>query len=603
MTNMAGVPFLENYCCDENNKSEKAITIQYFTDEDREIGAYNQVVKNLANILEDIDALTKAVYLTSNKNTKQVFPPLPTSYEEITIYKTFINVCKFNNLIPLSEELLVLCQEKPNYLLSTDSITEKINKLKQNGQIYTNEQFLQLLKIKDRENIVTIPDENTISLIDRIKNILTHIHDNPSHLISPELTDLLQKLVDDKHKKNIKADEDTPEIEDVKNYLMETNDELKIKVYEFIIANFNLNKTEKSRLKRTIEDICTWDTVNVESMNFIKNYIVNLVKVYPTIILNKVDYSSFKMPSYFGLSQFHSNDIKNIVDKFYTSLRKYYDDPVITDMLSEVMNNGTNLLLLIQEIPFEKRENGIFSKSMNVLLFEYFFLNTFMDYIHLIDMPNLKQRTSRRRTDVDMDDFTSESVEEVDLRLYEEHDAILLGGKKQLKITVANLLIDYLNIIDKHKEIINLSNDSITDIVFKIRQKEKDTFTDRLKAMSVEGKDVDTMMKINKLGVWSKGLQKGLTVYDKDTYDEDRDEMEKLVNIENKLLKRKQGSGSGSGSGEAIDDLDRMEYMETEQRENEIDAEDNDLTNLNDNYDEEYGNGDEQDYEADLIEE
>ena len=87
------------------------------------------------------------------------------------------------------------------------------------------------------------------------------------------------------------------------------------------------------------------------------------------------------MPSYFGLSQFHSNDIKNIVDKFYTSLRKYYDDPVITDILHETINNGTNLLLLIQEIPFENREHGIFSKSMNVLLFEYFFLNTFMDYI------------------------------------------------------------------------------------------------------------------------------------------------------------------------------------------------------------------------------
>jgi hypothetical protein len=604
MTNMAGVPFLENYCCDENNKSEKAITIQYFSDEDREIGAYNEIVQNLANILEDIDALTKAVYLTSNKNTKQVFPPLPTSYEEITIYKTFINVCKFNNLIPLSEELLVLCQEKPNYLLASDSITEKINKLKQNGQIYTNEQFLQLLKIKDRENIVIIPDPLVINLVERIKNILAHIYDNPSNMISPILTDLLQKLVDEKHKKNIKADEDTPEIEDVKNYLLETNDELKIKVYEFIIANFNLNKSEKSRLKRTIEDICSWDTLNVESMNFIKNVIVNLVKVYPTIILNKVDYSSFKMPAYFGLSQFHSNDIKTIVDNFYTSLRKYYDDPVITDVLSEVMNNGTDLLLLIQEIPFEKRENGIFSKSMNVLLFENFFLNTFMEYIRLIDMPNMNERTGRS-SDVDKEDFTSEYVEEVDLRLYEEHDAMLLGGKKQLKITIANLLTDYLNIIAKHKEIVNLSVDSITDIVFKIRQKEKDTFTDRLKAMSVEGKDVDTMMKINKLGNWSKGLQKGLTIYDKDTYDADRDEMEKLVNIENKLLKRKQGAsfGAGAGANEAIDDFDRMDYLETEQRENEIDAEDNDLTNLNDNYDEEYGNGDEQDYEADMIEE
>ena len=52
-------------------------------------------MQDLSNILEDIDVLTKAVYLTSNKNTKQVFPPLSTSYEEVTIYKTFINVCKF----------------------------------------------------------------------------------------------------------------------------------------------------------------------------------------------------------------------------------------------------------------------------------------------------------------------------------------------------------------------------------------------------------------------------------------------------------------------------------------------------------------------------
>ena len=312
--------------------------------------------------------------------------------------------------------------------------------------------------------------------------------------------------------------------------------------------------------------------------------------VYPQIILNKIDYTSFRMPSYFGLSQFHSNDIKNIVDNFYKILRKYYDDPVLFNILSEIMSNSTNLLLLIKEIPFESKEYGIFSKSMNILLFENFFLNTFMEYIRLIDTTS----SINIRKEV-INNFTSESVEEADLRLYEENDTILLGSKKQMKITVANLLNDFLTIIMDHKAIINLSDDSITDIVFKIRQKEKDTFTDRLKVMSVEGKDVDTMMKINKLGDWSKGLQKGLTIYDKDTYDADRDEMEKLINIENKLLKQKHGN--------PIDDLDRMDYIENELRENEIDAEDNDLTNLNDNYDEEYGNGDEQEEDMDLNEE
>ena len=566
----------------ENNKSGQAITINYFESEDREIGAYNHIVQNLSNILEDIDILTKAVFLTSNKNTKQVFPPISTSYEEITIYKTFINVCKFNTLEPLSNELLALCQEKPNYLLASDSIIEKINKLKQNGHIYTNEHFLQLLQIKDRSNVIYIPDEININLMERIKNILHHFKENPSHIIAPELIDLLNKLIDHKE---IKKDEDIAEIEDIKNYLIETNDDLKIKVYEFIIANFGLSKPQKSRLKNTIEHICDWDKVNVESFNFIKNYIDNIVTIYPTIILNKIDYSSFKMPAYFGLSQFHSNDIKIFVDNFYQSLRKYYDDPIISDILSEIMDKGTNLLLLIKEIPFEKLEHGIFSKSMNTLLFEYFFLNTFMEYIRIIDMPTIRNSRGRKFEETD---FTSEFVEESDLKLYAEDDIVLLGKKKQLKIKVANLLNDYLTMIADHKEIINLNSDRVIDIVFKIRQKEKDTFTDRLKHMSVEGKDVDTMMKINKLGDWSKGLQKGLTIYDKDTYDADRDEMEKLINIENKLLKQK--------NGVAVDDLDRMEYIETEQRENEIDAEDNDLTNLNDNYDEEYGNGDEEDY-------
>ena len=81
------------------------------------------------------------------------------------------------------------------------------------------------------------------------------------------------------------------------------------------------------------------------------------------------------------------------------------------------------------------------------------------------------------------------------------------------------------------------------------------------------------MLKTYKIGQWSKGLQKGLTVYDKETYDEDRDEMEKLVNIENKLLKSKRT------------DMDMNDIMDEERVENDIDEEDNDLSNL-------YGDGD-----------
>jgi hypothetical protein len=37
-----------------------------------------------------------------------------------------------------------------------------------------------------------------------------------------------------------------------------------------------------------------------------------------------------------------------------------------------------------------------------------------------------------------------------------------------------------------------------------------------------------TILKINKLGVWNKSLQKGLTTYVADTYDDEREFMELL---------------------------------------------------------------------------
>ena len=86
---------------------------------------------------------------------------------------------------------------------------------------------------------------------------------------------------------------------------------------------------------------------------------------------------------------------------------------------------------------------------------------------------------------------------------------------------------------------VDLSYDKVMEVVFKSKEREKDTFTDRLKSMTDEERDADTILKINKLGAWSKGLQKGLTTYVKETYDEERDYMEQIAEIEGSLRKNK----------------------------------------------------------------
>jgi hypothetical protein len=137
-----------------------------------------------------------------------------------------------------------------------------------------------------------------------------------------------------------------------------------------------------------------------------------------------------------------------------------------------------------------------------------------------------------------------------------------------------------MDIFRNEKDTIDTSYEEIQDRVFKLKEKEKDMVTDKLKAMTDEGRDVDTVFKIIKQGVYSKGLEKGLTMYDKDFYEREeeqelRDEMEKA---ERRIRKKNKY---------AIDEnIDILvdEYLEQKQLENDIDQDAYDMSFLNESY-------------------
>jgi len=105
-----------------------------------------------------------------------------------------------------------------------------------------------------------------------------------------------------------------------------------------------------------------------------------------------------------------------------------------------------------------------------------------------------------------------------------------------------------------------MSYDEIMDVIFKLKESEKDTFTDRLQQMTDEERNADTILKINKLGVWSKGLQKGLTSYVKETYDEEREYMEQFADIENKVKQKFKDLANDQNMDILMEDyLDEME--------------------------------------------
>ena len=126
------------------------------------------------------------------------------------------------------------------------------------------------------------------------------------------------------------------------------------------------------------------------------------------------------------------------------------------------------------------------------------------------------------------------------------------------------------------KDIIDISYERIMDRVFKLKEKEKDAFTDRLQNMKDEDRAVDNILKINRLGVWSKGLQKGLTQYIADDNDSEKILMLKIAEMTQRVRDKTGATDKDLDvfMDEAMDDIDVQA---------EIDAELN-LTGLNEDY-------------------
>ena len=100
--------------------------------------------------------------------------------------------------------------------------------------------------------------------------------------------------------------------------------------------------------------------------------------------------------------------------------------------------------------------------------------------------------------------------------------------------------------------------------------------------MTDEERDADTILKINKLGVWNKSLQKGLTTYVADTYDDERQFMENMLQYERTLGKKPNAVGDDFG-----------ELMEEVDRENDLNREAYDMGNYIDDYNDGNFEGDE----------
>ena len=390
---------------------------------------------------------------------------------------------------------------------------------------------------------------------------------------------------------------------------------MKTDLLDFIKRKAKIGTGEMKRIATFFKDLTVWDSelkprnksakISDDSMynyiNFYKTFISLLTTVLPTMIINKQS-QTMESPTYWGISQKHSLDLKNIVESYYEPLKKFYGNKSINNILYEIQSKCKNLVLLANETPAltniqigsqnQTKDNletySVFDKRTATLLFEYYILQIFIEYINLTKDPAMITRmliTPDNDTDTI---YSSDFLVEQQLRFSDSEQQFIEGDVVKLQESVAKLLVAYITMMMNSKDTIDMSYDTIMDRVFKLKETEKYTFTDRLQNLTEEERAVDSILKVNKLGVWSKGLMKGIKEYDPENYDQEKAMTEKIAEIE-KTVRRNANV------------TDRNADMFFEDALAEIDTDElvNDEENIMGTLDDDYDNGDPYGYERD----
>ena len=549
LENNNGILFLENSCCYD----EKNVYI-YLNNNDKSIDEKNSLLGVYKILKNGINELNKASIIYHDKNTKLNYPKLDNYFSEKTIYKAFIYYCNFNNNLPIDDELKAICLDKPSEILKNIDINEAISNLKSQGKNYNKSNFEELLNLINKRNINIVNNNNIISTFEIIRNIITNYKNSDEELFYEKIANKLEELLD-----SYTLISDGSLTREIKNHILSNNNIVKTTILASIKRNSRLNKQNFSLLEDALDIKFT-----INDHNFVINYLNNLLKIFPNIIVNKnINYNA--VPKHWNLSEVHNNDIYNIIKKYYLPLMNNNVFPEFSKLF-EIVNNKTKILIDLLNNIYYKNNIEIKDYKKTVTLYSIFdklFVESFYKFIFLNIINDILDIANS-------DEFL-----------------LLISDDESTKDNINNAIINYLltffNIMKQHYKLIDNSYNKVKQNILITKEKEKDLITDYLKDLSQEERDIETIFKNNKLEKWSKGLQKGLTQYVKENYDEERAELEKQALKEHMLNKK----SNVTDMNKEIYKMDIEEEMAVAQ---EIEDEEYNMNNIpdDDDYDSDY---------------
>jgi hypothetical protein len=544
-----GVPFLENACCNDRNKSTHPML--YFIGENPTIRQYVVITNDLAKLTNEIRIATKASILYHEPSTAMVRTEIPTTEMEKNIYAAVIHYAKYDRNKPVPADLVNICGDKPAGYKNTWTIEEKIEYLKKHGKRYDQNTLKQLMEHVRMKNLIPIPQGEQFNQVVKLVGFLESMDLNNSEVVPAPLRELLLAAIKAYKPKEMKKDGSVKEIVQLRKYLAKTNEQMLKEIINqnrgsFIKRYGNLGARELTNLQSFMANIHVWNMDTEDSgyngiytvAQFIKNSVEAMSKVYPSMIMNNASYTV--VHKHWGLSKFHESDISRVLTKYLEGLDKFKGDQTLKLFLREIQKKTVDIHLLLQHIPMEtpitKNDAAyfeLFDKKTLYYLHVYCWYSVLYEYMNLASDPDLlnidieETRRDRRQKNTDLANESellrsifgdsSEEVGEAQADLYQVE--IRAGEKEDLQKRVCELMVAFLNIDEHNKKTLDKPYADIAKRVRRSKEEEKKAITDYLKDMQKDARKVEDLLKQLHLGRWNVGIQKGVFMYDKSAYD------------------------------------------------------------------------------------
>lgn len=553
LNNSGNEPFLQNACCE----TSAPVCLDYFADREPDIKRYNDIVKNISDLLAGAGLAAKAPLLYDPRDTRTAYPPISPGFSEDTIYQAIIAFCRFNNPLPVAPELLPICHEKPADLNINDSMPELIAQLKRSGRVYTKETLDALMAVINKENIVRIDLEpKVISKVQSLRDVLSTLGDMSDPVISKDavtkLTDILDVFDVKQEGRNVSL-----ETRQIRNHLSSLIKENSAELEAFIVAN--AGKMSRSEKKHIVDFLKAPTNLPASSATplltaeengvyrdllLAQGMIRTIVDVVPNMLINEAAVAWLPyVPNHWGLSKKHETEIREAITAHYKKVLKFYGQGSLKAVMREYYKRYVLLAKLVEHLvylaPMPGFANITVLDDVTVkMLIDYLLSVALLGFVKLAGLPsaletNMAENVRRSGELRTMMDVSTAATGDVDAL------AIMRGRQQEINQRVAEFLKSLVEMLIVSRGTVDYSYATAMEDVLRVKGKEKDHIVADFAEMTDEQREIEDLFKRSKLGKWSKGLKKSVFQYDADDYDAEREEEERRAERERRVARNR----------------------------------------------------------------